>query len=135
MTNHGNNNIEVVGLQSPLFARARDGLANAILVLMTQLEDLGVDSGEINLKITIELNEDLIKVPSEVEPNFIDSDGIGYHSRLYKSPTVHHQLTSTIKQTTKFPKGEIVADGMELKRDEDGIWVLEAVTATQMKLE
>jgi hypothetical protein len=132
-SSENDNNIEVIGLQSPLFARARNGLADAIIGLLSQLEDLGLDSGEINMKIIVELRNDAIPVPKKQTDSLGAVNQFDLHS--YKSPTVHHQITHTLKQTTKYPRGNTIADGMELKRDEDGIFILVPVVASQMTLD
>ena len=127
-----NNNIEVIGLQSPLFAGARNGLATAIIGLISHMDELGFESGELNMKIVIELRDELVNRPATE----LDANGKEvYESHVYKSPIVHHQITHTLKQTTKYAKGNITADGMELKRDEDGILVLVPVATSQMQLE
>lgn len=127
-----NNNREVVNLQSPLFTRARNGLSNAIVGLINQLYTSGSASGEINMKMVIELKDEFVPAP-EREPDI--NGNVKYGQYLYKTLIISHQITHTIKHSTKYPNDKIEADGMELTRDEEGTLIFVPVMTSQMKLE
>ena len=116
-------------LDSPAFEALRKDLDNSIAGVLRQLHDGNFASGDISVKINLEL----VDSSEEFAVGFDDDGNPTSKKYEYKKPSFEHQVTIMLKKR-EITKGTYHPNAMEIKQMGEE-FVVSEVTKAQLSLD
>lgn len=115
-----------IDIESPIFSEALKNLNSEIQRVIGQVFNEEFESGEITLKLSIEIPEGYETVPKQGEPGELLTETF-----KYRKPFIKHNVSTTLKK--QYKKDGVYTDKRDIQF-KNGKYVAVPIKEAQMKL-
>lgn len=115
-----------IDIQSPIFTCMLQDLDNEIVRVIDKVYRGEFEAGEVNLKLSLAINDDYIRIPKEDRAGEIINE-----THQYKRPYFEHKITSTLKK--QYKQEGVYTEEKEVVF-EDGQYIVKPIIKPQVNI-